>query len=323
MARRPLFVLILLVASCTACSARNTHVAPMAAGLRWEHHASAPTPRTEVTAAAVDGLVYVAGGFVEDGSTTDRVEVYDTGSDSWSSGPPLPLAVNHAMSAALDGTVYVFGGYRSGLSDPSDRAFALRDGAWVEVQRMPEPRAAGGAAPASGRIYVAGGIGPGGLAAGMLVFDPALGWSTAPGLGSPREHLGVAGYADRIYVVGGRAPANLAYADVYDPSTLSWKGLPAMPTPRGGLAAAATGNGFVVAPGGEADATFDEAEAFDTAAGTWASLPPMPTARHGLGVVAVRCRVYVIAGGPKPGFAFSGAVESIDLAPLRACPGGE
>jgi len=74
----------------------------------------------------------------------------------------------------------------------------------------------------------------------------------------------------------------------------------------------------VVAVGGEEESgTFDEAEAFDVEGERWIALPPLPTARHGLGVVADRTTVYVIAGGPEPGLAFSGAVESIDLAPLR------
>jgi hypothetical protein len=90
-----------------------------------------------------------------------------------------------------------------------------------------------------------------------------------------------------------------------------------MPSARGGIAAAASGNGFVLAAGGEADRAFDAIEAFDIDSNRWLVLPPMPTARHGLGVAAVGSTVYVIAGGPRPGFAFSDATESIDLAGLR------
>jgi len=42
-----------------------------------------------------------------------------------------------------------------------------------------------------GRVYVAGGIGPSGLAPEMLVYDLAADrWSTASGPPTPREHLG-------------------------------------------------------------------------------------------------------------------------------------
>jgi len=57
--------------------------------------------------------------------------------------------------------------------------------------------------------------------------------------------------------------------------------------------------------------TFDEAERFDPATGRWEALARMPTARHGLGAAAVGRAIYVIAGGPEPGFAFSTANERL------------
>ena len=68
-----------------------------------------------------------------------------------------------------------------------------------------------------------------------------------------------------------------------------------------------------MAAGGEADTTFEEVEVYDIAAKSWSRLPDLPTPRHGLGVVAEGDKVFVLAGGPQPGFAFSGANEAIDL----------
>jgi non-specific serine/threonine protein kinase len=185
---------------------------------------------------------------------------------------------------------------------------------------MPGARAAGGAAVVGGRLYVAGGVGPGGLAEAMFVFDPATGtWSGMDGPPTGREHLGVAGASGRVYVVGGRTGGigtNLNAAEELDVESGRWTTLPGMPTPRGGIAAAAA-NGFVVAAGGEADVAFAEAEAFDVDRVRWLALPLMPTPRHGLGVVAVGDVVYAIAGGLTPGLSVSNVVEAIDLSSLR------
>lgn len=281
----------------------------------WRTLQSAPSERTEVAAAAVENRIYVMGGFVAPGRTVATVEVYDTTSDSFSRGPDLPIAVNHAMATALDGVIYLLGGYQgeTGLTAPTDRVFALREDRWEELAPMPEVRAAAGAAAIGGKIYVAGGVGPDGLARDTLVLDPAAGtWSTAPGVPTPREHLGVATDGERLYVVGGRPP-NTAAAEVFDPSTGEWERLPDMPTARGGLAAAGTAGGLIVAAGGEAEATFPEVEAYDPSERRWLRLDDLPTPRHGLGVVAVGNTVYVLAGGPQPGFAFSGANEALDL----------
>ncbi len=303
-----------------ACTENGAAPAPEATGVAWRSLSPAPTARTEVGAAVLAGRIYVTGGFASpDGATVPTLEVYDIAADRWEAGPSLPVGVNHAMSVAHDGVVYVFGGSLA-QAGPSDRAFALRDGAWEELPRMPEPRTAGGAAVAAGRIYVVGGVGEDGVAEAAMAFDPATGsWSTEPGLLQAREHMGVAGFEDLIYAIGGRAGSLAGFpdAEVFHPDEQTWSPLPDLPTPRGGMAATATSNGFVVAVGGEEEGgTFDEAEAFDIQAGRWLALPPIPTPRHGLGVVADGTTVYVVAGGPEPGLFFSPALEAIDLASL-------
>lgn len=325
------FVLgFLVISSATACNRgrpseptarRSPAPAVSAEGLEWRKLAPAPTARTEVSVAAVGDLIYVMGGFTLGGGTVRTVEVFDSAVNSWSEGPRLPIAVNHAMAASHEGVVYIFGGFRGpALANSTSRAFALREAEWKELPPMPEERASAGAAVIGGLIYIAGGVGSEGLAPSLLKFDPRLKlWTAQAGPPTLREHLGVASDGSRLFVVGGRTGGigtNLAASEVFDPATGDWGSLPDMPTARGGSAAAATRNGYVVSAGGEADATFDEAEAFDIDTVRWISLPPMPTARHGLGVVAIGTRLFVIAGGPSPGFAFSDANEMIDLASL-------
>ncbi len=42
-------------------------------------------------------------------------------------------------------------------------------------------------------------------------------------------------------------------------------------------------------------------EAYDPATDRWTAQAPLPTPRHGLGAAAVGARVYVAAGGTRPG----------------------
>ncbi len=313
----------LLLAACSASEGSGRGEpppapAPTAGGdLAWRRLAAAPSERTEVAAATAGGRIYVAGGYAPDGATVATVELYDPAADAWVAGPDLPVAVNHAMAATLDGAVHVAGGY-GGDRRPSRQAVRLEGDRWRQLAPLPEGRAAGGLVALDGRLYLVGGVGPGGLAADTLVYDPAADrWSAEPGLPTRREHLGAAAAGGRVVVVGGRVgglSGNLDVAEAYDPAERRWTRLPPMPTARGGLAATATADGLVVAVGGEAAATFPEAEALDPRTGRWRSLPPLPTPRHGLGVVAVGRVVYVLAGGPRPGLHASAANEAIDLA---------
>jgi N-acetylneuraminic acid mutarotase len=312
----------LLLAGCTYFQDPAPSEAPLrpgpsaeGGGPAWRRLAPVPTERTEVAAAAVGRRIWVLGGYDPGGATMATAEVYDTVGDSWSRGPDLPVAVNHAMAATLDGVLYVAGGNDG--RRPSDQLARLDGDGWRRLAPLPRGRQAGGLVALDGRLYLVGGVVEGGLASDTQVYDPAADrWSAAPGLPTPREHLGAAAAGGRVYVVGGRTGGignNLAAAEAFDPATGRWSAVAPLPTARGGLAATATAGGQVVAVGGEAAATFPEAEALDTRSGRWRSLPLLPTPRHGLGVVAVGEVVYVLAGGPRPGLHTSAANEAIDL----------
>src|SRR2546430_12726679 len=127
---------------------------PPVSGLVWQRLATAPTQRTEVTAAAAGTRVYVVGGYRADGGTLGTVEVFDTATGRWDHGPELPVAVNHAMAAGLAGTVYVFGGY---LADgkPSPAAFRLDPGGLRAPAPRPHARPARTTVGHDGPVYLA------------------------------------------------------------------------------------------------------------------------------------------------------------------------
>jgi len=84
----------------------------------WTTAAPAPTQRTEMAAAAIDGKVYVVGGFNKPNlnnalkfAISDEVTVYDTAADSWSLTTSLPEGRHHAGIASLNGMLYVVGGF--------------------------------------------------------------------------------------------------------------------------------------------------------------------------------------------------------------------
>jgi non-specific serine/threonine protein kinase len=298
---------------------------------QWRTLAPAPTPRTEAAAVALDGEIYLIGGYAPPAVTVPLVEIYDPQLDEWRTGPPLPVPVNHAAAAVADGTIYVFGGFHgfalgsqfSAASAPTAGAYALRDGSWEAVAPLPAPRAAGGAAAIGKKIYVVGGVlEDGSNAETTLVYDVERDeWTESPGLPFPRQHLGVAAARGDVYALGGRYDllnSNVSVTDRFAPASGRWKSVAPMPTARGGLGAATTGNGLIVTVGGEGpSATYPQAEAFSVARNRWSSLPPLPTPRHGLGVVAVGNTVYAIAGGTEPSYSFSTTNEAIYLGALR------
>src|SRR5918911_373832 len=110
----------------------------------WRSLAPVPTPRSEVAAAAVDGLIYVVGGFDPGGSAH---EGYDPPADRWSTWAPLPKPLNHAAAAGLGGKLYVVGGFDNRTGQPSASLYAYDPStdAWAERAPLPTARGALGA----------------------------------------------------------------------------------------------------------------------------------------------------------------------------------
>ncbi len=277
------------------------------------------TPARRWRPAVVRGEIVLVGGLTADGAPSARVDAYSPATDRWRRLPDLPAGVHHALAASDGRRLYVVGGYGNPLGGggPTRSAYVYDNGAWHALPRLPEPRAAGGAAVLHGKLYVLGGRAAGGLARTAFALDLATRrWQLTPAP-TPREHLAVTAAAGKIYAVGGRLrgyDTNLRTFESWTPGARGWTRLAPLPGARGGTGAAAAA-GKIVSVGGEAPSgTIRTVYAFDLATRRWRRLPDLPTPRHGLGVVAVGSRVYAIGGGTQPGLTVSDANEHIDLA---------
>ena len=76
----------------------------------WTTGTPMPTPRSEIAGAALNGKVYIIGGFDESGQITTTVEVYDPSADKWTTAAPLPQPLDHTAASSYDGKLYVVGG---------------------------------------------------------------------------------------------------------------------------------------------------------------------------------------------------------------------
>lgn len=293
----------------------------------WRTAAPMPTKRIEVAAAALDGKVYVVGGFEKPSlgnmlnfAITPSVEMYDPATDRWTSKRPLPVGLHHVGIGVVGGRLYIIGGYsKSGLSvwNPVATVYAYdpTTDTWTERAPMPTVRGALSVAEHNGKLYAIGGYDRKVNNAQVEVYDPARNvWTTGASLPTPRDHLATATVAGKIYAIGGRTDGdysrNLAVTERYDPMTDRWIRVADLPTARSGITASVVGGWIYVFGGEGATGTFSENEAYDPVHDTWQRMAPMPTARHGLGSAVEHGRIYVIGGGPTPGGSFSDLNET-------------
>ncbi len=297
--------------------------ASLAAALAWAPLPAAALERTEVAAARIGSSIYVVGGFVPGGASTNAVERYDIRRRRWTRARPMPLALNHTTATAHGGRLYVQGGYEGPLTQPTGALLRYNPltNRWRRLASAPTPRAAQAAAFVGKRLYVAGGANDSGSLRSLEIYDVARRrWAGGPSFPGPaRNHTTGVASGGRFYVLAGRDSTNLAAAERYDPRRRRWRRLPDLRTPRGGIAAVRLRDGRIVVFGGEelgpGGTTIGEVELFDPRTRGWRALPDMRTPRHGLGGVALGNRVFALEGGPQPGLAFSNAIEFLDVPP--------
>ncbi len=278
-----------------------------------------PNPRTEVTAAALDGLLYAGGGLQAGGGATDEVDVYNPTADKWSRSVPFPEPLHHTSLVASGGRLYLIGGYRAdGSASAKVWSRTAGEKTWRAEPPLRTARGAFGAAVDSGgRIHVFGGASRfeplGRLVATNEVMDPRQGfWRALGDMPGPRDHLTAAAVGNTIVVIGGRDLSytkNMRRVDIFNARTNAWRSGPELRKARGGIAAAAVGSLVCVFGGEDPSGTFPQVECLDVRHGEWRKAPDLPTSRHGLGAAQIEDRVYVVGGGPRPGISVSGANE--------------
>lgn len=314
-------------------AANTTRVAvasPPAPG-GWGRRPDLLESNSEMSVAALDGKIYVLGGYPSDRFSVSTVQVYDTLTAGWQLASPLPVALNHTMAASVGGRLYVIGGQRDagGAGPFVDSVYEFDPAAAVWTSRAPMPTARGGGAAAvvDGKIYVAGGRPPRGN--DFAAYDPATDrWTVLPPLPTQRNHLGAAAVDGKVFVVGGRFGAGFESErtdriEVFDPATGAWSAGAPMPRPRGGVNVAEA-HGCVHVFGGEGDdqspsGVFPDHDVYDPTSNTWTSRAPMPVPVHGVtGAVFANGLIYLPGGGTSSGGSSGSPIHQV-YRPAQTC----
>lgn len=273
----------------------------LSAQAAWEELKSMPTPRSEMSAAYLDGKIYVPGGL---GGLT-AFEAYDIAANAWQALAPLPEGRHHIAVAAHAGLIYVLGGANPQWQ-PTSTAWVYDPKAnrWSKLNDLPEPRYAAAAVPLGEHIYVVGGDGPSGR---LLRYHPASGeWTVLAETLERREHTAATVRSGRIHVVGGRFRnhGELNSTESYDPVRNVWSFGPRLGTARGGFSAVSVNDALWVF-GGEVimngRQTLASTEVLRRNAGAFAPGPELPLPLHGVPVVVADGYFYVLGGSARAG----------------------
>ncbi|MEX3690245.1 Kelch repeat-containing protein [Paraburkholderia sp. BR14263] len=235
--------------------ARSYHHVFDAARGAWRNAAPVPRGANHIGVAALDGVVYAMGGFVEQ----NRIAVpdcyaYVVADDRWHAIHPLSRGSRGAISVvAHEGMLHAIGG-RDTRSVDWHEAYDPKSDTWKTLAPIPGPRDHTAAVSLAGWILVAGGR--------MDTFDFNTGmhvaydakrdaWEERAPMPTPRSGHGGAAWRGRFFCMGGEGTRRVfGQNEGYDPATDSWQAYAPMLTPRHGMGAAVVGDAIHVAGGG-------------------------------------------------------------------------
>jgi len=222
---------------------------------------------TNAATVAVEEEIWVIAGLKTDSlkTPTNIVQIYNTGTDSWSMGPDLPLSQNSGAAAYNEGSIHFLGGQLlDSIADVGEHyVLNVNDSipSWQTAAQMPDPRSHLGAVVMNGKIYAVGGQ----QTQDSLIqnlryldeYDPlADTWTRKADLPAPRSHIGASTmtHNNKLLILGGKDADSLLNDIVeYDLQSDSWVSLCQLPiTPKSPVAQVFE-NRIIVASGSDSE----------------------------------------------------------------------
>jgi len=218
----------------------------------WTPRAPMPTGVYGIQPSVSGSRIYVVGGYADSSIPVYAVTstlIYDSLSNSWSAGAPIPVGefgIGTAAQATSNGKVYVIGGDDGNAdSNTTNYEYNIAANTWTLRAPMPTARENNVAVTLNGKIYVAGGaqaVDPdyNGLTT-FEVYDPAANtWASLAPMQEGRVSPGIATDGVYIYVYGGADSlgptfSSLATAERYNPATNTWAYVDAMSAATAGM----------------------------------------------------------------------------------------
>ena len=239
----------------------------------WSTKAPIPTNRGGASAGVIDGKLYVVGGCINSDcipGVTNRLEVYDPATNTWTTKAPMPTARFGVASGVIAGKFYVAGGSQvcgACLGITTLEVYDPATDTWTTKAPMPTARAQMDGAVINGKLYVVGGTSGNVTAFTTLeAYDPSTdAWTTHAPMPTPRFALGVGAVNGILYAVSGYDPVTATShntVEAYNPSTDTWTTVAPIPTARLGSKPQAINGALYVAGSGAGGVGINTLEAF-------------------------------------------------------------
>ena len=264
----------------------------------WGSGAVVPVGTVAACAAALNGQIYVVGGYNSSAQTS--VQIYNPATNKWSTGTALPSALSNQACAGVNGAVYEFGGTTNEGSTQTNAVLAYNPTTktWSTKSAMPVAREDTVAVVANNLVYVIDGFNGNRLAT-VDVYNPASDtWAVGTSLLTAQSG-DVGGLISGDIVISGGAGQSVDTGDTesFSVSGNTWTALKADPDLRNNACGGVIGTTLYVAGGADRSVpVLTINEAFSPSKNLWTTLSPLPHATVDAASAVSGGQLYCFAG---------------------------
>ncbi|MBC7784228.1 MAG: hypothetical protein H7144_10340 [Burkholderiales bacterium] len=292
----------------------------------WKTAASHPVARSESFGAAINGQLYVFGGYTGTSfKPTASAHRFDPMTNKWASIRSLPVPLTHVAHADDGQYIYFAGGY-PGTGKDGAQKFA-GSGVWrynadsdtyTALPSLPSARGAGAMALLGRTMYFMGGTDLTRVDRkevwSLDLDNTAAGWVARAPLPVTQNHPAAAAVDGAVYFIGGQISQDAAAKMTslmwrYDPTANQWSSAPSLLGPRSHTTSSTfVWRGQIISMGGEPvhNKPIRSVDAYNPATQTWRTIGEIPAARFsGVGAM-LNDRTFIFATGYSGGY-FSGS----------------
>jgi hypothetical protein len=224
--------------------------------------------------------------------------------NTWTSGAPMPTAVNWPATGVIKGKIYVVSGYAGDApAVTNNQVYDPVADKWSTAAPIPEATAQAAAAVVKNILYLFGGSNNGGVPVFNTVwaYNPKTNtWSSKATMPTARCSAVAVVVNNIIYVIGGFNGGRLNTVEAYNPATNTWTEEADLLLGKSEVSAGVTGSvktGFtILASDGFSGSDTGDNEAYDVATNKWTSLVGDPNARNGSCFGVISGKLYASDG---------------------------
>ncbi len=269
----------LFTAVCLSAGVSKVHAQ---SGIWTTNYPSSPSQRRNVTAAALNGILYVAGGSPPNSTgSVNTLEAYNPASNTWTTLPSMPEATQQACAGVVNGILYVVGGCSCCTCYPYLQAYNPASNSWTLQAPMPTARTGHRVGVVDGILYVIGGADgfEHNIYSTVEAYNPASNtWTTMSPMPAALQAGSIGVVNGILYYIGGLDGTNVLQSTIYEynPAANSWVAESAMATPLNGCGSGEL-NGFIyLVGGGNSVGPVNTVYAYNTLADAWTTQTSLP-----------------------------------------------